>query len=109
MLAPARPVLEAGGRPSSSSSPLAAFPTFGAFADAAYADPAAAPLLARALADGLGVTTGELRKLAQQGALTSEVVIKALQGQASTLRTEFDKLPPTVGRALQNQIGRAHV
>lgn len=60
------------------------------------------PRLARALADGLGVTTGELRKLAQQGALTSEVVIKALQGQANTLRTEFDKLPPTVGRALQN-------
>ncbi len=60
------------------------------------------PRLAQALAAGLGVTTGELRKLANQGALTSEVVIKALQGQSAVLKAEFDQLPPTVGRALQN-------
>lgn len=59
-----------------------------------------APRLARALADGLGVTTGELRKLAEAGTLTSDVVIRALQGQAQTLRQEFESLPPTVGRAL---------
>jgi tape measure domain-containing protein len=61
-----------------------------------------APRLARALADGLGVTTGELRKQAEAGRLSSEVVIKALQGQAQALQQEFSKLPPTVGRALQN-------
>ena len=33
----------------------------------------------QALADGIGVTTGELRALANQGALTTEVVIQALQ------------------------------
>ncbi len=60
------------------------------------------PRLAKALADGLGVTTGELRKLAEAGTLTSDVVIKSLQGQAATVAGEFSKLPPTVGRALQD-------
>lgn len=61
-----------------------------------------APRLAKAMADGLGVTTGELRKLAGEGALTTEVVIKALQGQADVVANEFGKLPATVGRALEN-------
>ncbi len=60
------------------------------------------PRLARALADGLGVTTGELRKLAEQGALTSDVVIKALRGQSATLQREFEQIPATVGRAITN-------
>ena len=61
-----------------------------------------APRLAQALANGLGVTTGELRKMAEQGALTADVVMKSLQGQADVVAGEFSKLPPTVGRALQN-------
>ena len=59
-----------------------------------------APRLARALADGLGVTTGELRKLAESGALTTDVVIKSLQSQGQALEQEFGKLPLTVGRAI---------
>lgn len=61
-----------------------------------------APRLAQAMANGLGVTTGELRKLANQGALTAETVMGALRGQADVVAGEFAKLPPTVGRALQN-------
>ncbi len=61
-----------------------------------------APRLAKALADGLGVTTSELRKQAEAGKLTSEVVIGALQGQARVVAGEFSQLPPTVGRAIQN-------
>ncbi|WP_390342369.1 tape measure protein [Variovorax boronicumulans] len=61
-----------------------------------------APRLAQALAQGLGVTTGELRKLAEQGALTSATVIKALTSQSATVAAEFQKLPATVGRSLQN-------
>lgn len=60
------------------------------------------PRLAKALADGLGVTTGELRKMAEAGALTSSTVITALRGQASVLQAEFASLPPTVGRAIEN-------
>ncbi|MFM9881198.1 MAG: tape measure protein [Burkholderiaceae bacterium] len=61
-----------------------------------------APRLAKALADGLGVTTGELRKMAEAGALSADVVINALKGQSETLKNEFATLPPTVGRALEN-------
>lgn len=60
------------------------------------------PRLSKALADGLGVTTGELRKMANQGQLTTDVVITSLKSQANVLRSEFETLPPTVGRALTN-------
>jgi tape measure domain-containing protein len=58
------------------------------------------PRLAQALADGLGVTKGEMRTMAEQGKLTTEVVVKALESQADVLNREFAKVPDTVGRAL---------
>ena len=61
-----------------------------------------APRLAQALAQGLGVTTGELRKMAEQGQLTSTTVIKALESQKAAVEREFATLPLTVGRALQD-------
>lgn len=60
------------------------------------------PRLAKALADGLGVTTGELRKLAEAGQLTSTAVISSLQKQSDAIADEFGKLPATVGRAMTN-------
>lgn len=60
-----------------------------------------APRLAQALAAGLGVTTGELRKLAEAGTLTTQTVVGTLRGQAQVIREEHSSLPPTVGRALQ--------
>ncbi|MBR6975440.1 MAG: tape measure protein, partial [Ottowia sp.] len=61
-----------------------------------------APRLAQALADGLGVTTGQLREMAQDGKLSAEVVTAAIQSQADVLEQEFGSLPQTVGRSLQN-------
>lgn len=61
-----------------------------------------APRLARALADGLGVTVGQLRAMAEAGRLSSDVVINALKSQAKALRDEFGTLPPTIGRAVEN-------
>ena len=61
-----------------------------------------APRLARALADGLGVTTGELRKMAEAGALTAESVTRSLRSQSEVIRSEFASLPPTAGRAVEN-------
>ncbi len=61
-----------------------------------------APRLATALANGLGVTTGELRKMAEAGELSAETVIRAIQSQSATLQKEFGTLPQTVGRALEN-------
>lgn len=61
-----------------------------------------APRLAQALAAGLGVTTGELRKMAQAGELSTKTVITALQSQSAALQAEFAKMPVTVGRAITN-------
>src|SRR5690606_40213995 len=46
------------------------------------------PRLAQAIAEGMGVTVGELRVLGQQGQLTSQQVIRAIQSQLATLRDE---------------------
>lgn len=61
----------------------------------------AAPRLVRALAESLGVGTGALRKMAEEGKLTSEVLSRALTGeQAAKIAAEFAKLPPTIEGAL---------
>lgn len=64
------------------------------------------PRLSQAIAEGMGVTIGELRALGKEGKLTSEVIIAAIQSQADTLQSEFQQMPRTVGQALtqlQNQ------
>lgn len=61
-----------------------------------------APGINKALAASLGVTTGELRAMAGEGKLSSQTVISALQDQSATIQSEYDKLPVTVSRALQN-------
>jgi tape measure domain-containing protein len=60
------------------------------------------PRLAKAMSDGLGITTSELRKMAEEGRLTSATVISSLQKQADVIDSEFTKLPQTVGRSMQN-------
>lgn len=55
--------------------------------------------LARVLADGLGVTVGELRKLGSEGELTSDKVAKALLGQYDQIQARSAELPQTVGGA----------
>ncbi|SDX55661.1 tape measure protein [Thiocapsa roseopersicina] len=52
-----------------------------------------APRLARALADGLGVSVGELRAMAEAGELTSDALVNALSGQAATIAAEFATIP----------------
>ncbi|NNP71299.1 tape measure domain-containing protein [Acinetobacter defluvii] len=57
--------------------------------------------LAEALAKGLGVTTGELRKMAEAGELSSERVVTAISSQAASVQATYDKFPTTIGNALQ--------
>lgn len=59
-----------------------------------------APGISKALAASLGVTTGELRKMAETGELSTEKVIKALQGQSAAIQAEYDQFPTTIGNAL---------
>lgn len=58
------------------------------------------PRLAQAIADGMGVTLGSLRALAQEGKLTSEVVLDALLKERTRLAEEYASLPDTVSGAL---------
>lgn len=61
-----------------------------------------APKIADMLAASLKVTKGELRNMAEQGKLTAETVIKAIQGQSEAVNKEFATLPLTIGRSVEN-------
>jgi tape measure domain-containing protein len=55
---------------------------------------------AQALADGLGVPIGTLKKLGEQGELTAQRVIAAIESQAGVIRSEFSGMSLTVGDAM---------
>jgi tape measure domain-containing protein len=55
--------------------------------------------IAQALADSLGVTTLELRKMGTEGKLTGDVIYQGLTSQLETLREEADSMPATIGDA----------
>lgn len=61
-----------------------------------------APGISQALAASLGVTTGELRKMAEEGKLSSQTVVNALKDQADEIDDKFGRFPKTIGQALQN-------
>lgn len=65
-----------------------------------------APRLAKALADGLGVTTGQLRAMGAEGEITAEKVINALESQSAVLRGEVAGATLTVGQAF-TQLGNS--
>jgi tape measure domain-containing protein len=58
------------------------------------------PRLAQAIADGMGVSIGQLRALGAEGALTSETVVKAIQTQQGAVRTEFGQTSATIGQSM---------
>lgn len=60
------------------------------------------PSLAKALADGLGVTTGQLRKMAGEGKLTGDVLVKALNAAKGSVDEQFATRIVTVGQAMTN-------
>jgi tape measure domain-containing protein len=55
----------------------------------------------RAIADGIGVTVGELKNMADAGKLTSDVVTKALLSQGKAIESEYTTMPVTVSGAFQ--------
>jgi tape measure domain-containing protein len=60
----------------------------------------AAPAVLQAIAAGTGKTTGELKKLASEGFLTTATVSKALISQLTAIEIKFGLLQPTIGQAL---------
>ena len=57
--------------------------------------------LAEALAKGLGKTTGELRKMAENGELSAERVLAALEKQKAGVDAQYAEMPTTISNALQ--------
>lgn len=60
------------------------------------------PRILKAIADGLGVTQGELRKMAEAGELSSIRVLKALESQSKAIQDEFTKMPVTISGSIEN-------
>lgn len=59
-----------------------------------------APRLLKAMADSLGVTTGELRALSVQGKLTADVVAKAIYSASDVIDKEFGNTISTFSQKL---------
>ena len=59
-----------------------------------------APALASALADGMGVTVGQLRALGAEGKITAQTVVDALLKQTDAMDEAFSTMAPTVSGAV---------
>lgn len=60
----------------------------------------AAPNIIQTIADYLGVTKGEIRELAAEGQITSDVVKAAILGSADEINTAFEAMPTTFGQTM---------
>lgn len=60
------------------------------------------PSLAQAIAEGMGLTVGQLRAYGAEGKLSAQAVINALQKQANAVDSAFAKTDMTVGQAMTN-------
>lgn len=58
------------------------------------------PRLAKVISDSMGVEVGALKSLAEQGLITNQVVVKALESEAKTIDKEFGKMQMTVSQAM---------
>lgn len=57
------------------------------------------PALAKAIADGMGVSVGELKKLGEQGKITTEAIIESLKKVAPQIESEYAKTATTVSES----------
>ncbi|PQL81970.1 tape measure protein [Acinetobacter baumannii] len=58
------------------------------------------PALAKAIAQGMGITVGELRSIAAEGKITSQAIVKALRNVESDVDALFAKTDITIGQSL---------
>lgn len=57
------------------------------------------PFVAKAIADGLGTSVGQLRKMVIEGKVLSEDVFNSLLKQTDDINERFEKMPITIARA----------
>lgn len=60
-----------------------------------------APMIAKTIADYMGVTTGEMIEMASEGVITAEVVKNAVLSAADETNQKFESMPLTWGQAWQ--------
>lgn len=60
-----------------------------------------APALMKGLANSLGVGIGQLRKMAGEGKLTTDVLLKAFKDMGPTIEKEFSNTVATIGQSLE--------
>lgn len=58
------------------------------------------PALAKAIAQGMGVTIGQLRSMAAEGKITNDVIVKALEATATSVDDLFQRTDATIGQSL---------
>lgn len=60
----------------------------------------AAPILLDTIAEYMGKSSGEIRKLGSEGKLTADVIFKAISGASEKFGEQAAKIPMTMGQAL---------
>lgn len=60
------------------------------------------PIVSKAMADELGVTIGELRKLGSEGKITADVFVRAMERNKKAIDDAFARSIPTATQALNN-------
>jgi len=56
-----------------------------------------APMITKAIADYMGVTKGELKKLSSEGQITSDIIKAAMFSAADDINKKFESMPKTWG------------
>ena len=60
-----------------------------------------APQIVQRIADYMGVTVGEIKKLGADGKITADIVKNAMLGAAEDINAQFESMPMTFGDAVQ--------
>lgn len=58
------------------------------------------PALAKAIAQGMGITVGQLRSVAAEGKITGDVIVDALTKSADSVEQLFQKTDITIGQSI---------
>lgn len=64
------------------------------------------PILLEVLQKSLGKTRGELRKMAEAGELTPQIILSATKEAAEEIQRQYEQMPLTIGRAV-NQLSNS--
>ncbi|WP_419852534.1 tape measure protein, partial [Actinobacillus pleuropneumoniae] len=59
-----------------------------------------APIILELLQKSLGKTRGELRKMAEEGQLTTQVIMTAIAEGADSIQKQYEQMPLTIGKAV---------